>query len=868
MQELHSHVETTYLKNYLPPDFLIHATHLEFNIFNDYTTVKSVLSMIKNNEAEYLVLKGENLILESVSINDQKLSENIYKVTDQELIIFNLPTDLFTLETNVKIFPKKNTQLMGLYQSRNNICTQCESEGFRRITYYLDRPDVMSYFTTTITADKTQFPILLSNGNLIEKKDLDQNRHFVKWEDPAKKPCYLFALVAGDFDCLKDQFITMSKRMIQLFLYVEKGFLDQSAFAMQSLKNAMKWDEETFGREYDLNQYMIVAVSDFNMGAMENKGLNIFNTKYILAKPETATDQDYIHIESVIGHEYFHNWSGNRITCRDWFQLTLKEGLTVLREQLFTEDMTSKGVARIDTVNTIRHQQFPEDAGPMAHAIRPNSYMKIDNFYTATIYYKGSEVIRMIRTLITPEIFRKGMDIYFSTYDGMAVTTEDFVHAIETASGKDLSQFKLWYEQAGTPVLSIKTNYDAGQKQYEINVQQTCASTPGQIEKKPFEIPLAIGLIDIKGAEILKTTILDLHQSEQKFTINNISEKPIPSLLRYFSAPVEVKYDYSNAELALLFQYDTDPFCRFEAGQRLAVNIIREIATDLAAEKNPTCSDILINSFKTILANTSTDLYFLSRLLVLPSLSYLFTHIHKIDLTIIDEAKSFVAQSLAEKLETLFLNAYEKNKLPGEYVFDMLSAGHRKLKNQSLYYLLKTEKDRYFDMAFKQVVDANNMTDKLGGLVALNDHAVGMRNSALDYFYENYQHEPLVINKWLTLQASSTILTTLDDVKNLLTHPAFDIKNPNNVYALLVTFGDNTLRFNDASGMGYQFIREQVEKLDLQNPQVAARVVQPLTRWKQIDSVRGILMKEQLETLAEKKNLSSNLVEIVTKSLV
>ncbi len=868
MQEIHTHLETTYLKNYLPSAFSIQKVDLHFDIVDDYTIVKSILNITKNTETNDLVLMGENLILESVLLNGKLLSKGEYKKTEKELIIFNAPDNQFLLETRVKIFPKKNTQLMGLYQSRTNMCTQCESEGFRRITYYLDRPDVMAYFTVSISADKTKFPILLSNGNLIEKKILDQNRHWVKWEDPSKKPCYLFALVAGDFDVIEEKFITMKKRTVKLFVYVEKGFVDQAQFAMQALIHAMKWDEDTFGREYDLDQYMIVAVSDFNMGAMENKGLNIFNTKYILAKPETATDQDYMHIESVIGHEYFHNWSGNRITCRDWFQLTLKEGLTVFREQLFTEDMTSCGVARIDTVNTIRNQQFPEDAGPMAHPIRPDSYMKIDNFYTSTVYYKGSEVIRMIRTLITPEIFRKGMDIYFSDNDGMAVTTEDFVHAMEKASGKDLSQFKLWYDQAGTPVLHIKTNYDANKKTYEIAVKQTCAPTPNQLHKKPFEMPLAVGLINSSGVAILKTTILDINKSEEKFILNNITEKPIPSLLRHFSAPVTLKYDYTDAELALLFQYDTDAFCRFEAGQRLAVNTIGAIAILLAEGQKPNLPTLLINSFEKLLLDPSTDLYFLSRLLVLPSLSYLLTHINQVDLEFVFEAKNFVERSLASALEKLWLAAVEKNKLVGPYVFDMTSTGHRRLKNQSLYYLLKTEKERYFDLAFRQVADANNMTDKLGGLVALNDHPVGLRNSALDYFYESFQNEPLVINKWLTLQASSTILTTLDDVKNLLNHPAFDIKNPNNVYALLVTFGDNTVRFNDASGMSYVFLREQVEKLDQQNPQVAARVIQPLTRWRQMDSARGTLMKKQLKILSDIKTLSSNLVEIVTKSLV
>src|SRR3990167_6598340 len=491
-------LETTYLKNYSPPDFLVENVHLHFDVQDDQTVVKSVLRLHRNpqtkNPQAALVLDGEELTLQSIYIDGKALAENTYQITETHLTIESVP-DQFVLETHVVIHPKKNTKLMGLYQSRDNLCTQCEAEGFRRMTYYLDRPDVMSYFTTTITADKNKYPLLLSNGNLIEEKELSDNRHWVHWEDPSLKPCYLFALVAGDFDVITDHFVTMSKRTVDLYLYLEKGFMDQGAYAVTALKKAMQWDEHRFGREYDLNRYMIVAVSDFNMGAMENKGLNIFNTKYILAKPATATDIDYINIERVIGHEYFHNWSGNRVTCRDWFQLTLKEGLTVFRDQHFTEDMTSKGVARIDVVNSLRNQQFPEDAGPMAHPILPDSYMKIDNFYTMTIYEKGAEVIRMVQTLLTPEIFRNGMDLYFSRHDGQAVTTEDFISAMEKASGKDLSQFSRWYHQAGTPVLRLKTHYDAVKKTYQVIIKQSCPPTPNQEAKLPLHMPFSLGLI-------------------------------------------------------------------------------------------------------------------------------------------------------------------------------------------------------------------------------------------------------------------------------------------------------------------------------------------------------------------------------------
>ena len=535
-------LQTIYLKEYLPPDFLIENVHLHFEVEEDHTTVRAILRVYRNPKSHRqqapLVLDGDELTLQSIFLDGKVLATDAYTLTETHLTIPSVP-DRFMLETHVVIYPQKNTTLMGLYQSRDNLCTQCEAEGFRRITFYLDRPDVLSYFTTTISADKDRYPMLLSNGNLIEEKQLANNRHWVHWEDPSLKSCYLFALVAGDFDLIEDQFVTMSKRTVDLYLYLEKGFLDQGAYAVTALKKSMQWDEERFGREYDLNCYMIVAVSDFNMGAMENKGLNIFNTKYVLAKPETATDVDYINIERVIGHEYFHNWSGNRVTCRDWFQLTLKEGLTVFRDQYFTEDMTSKGVARIDVVNTLRNQQFPEDAGPMAHPIRPDSYMKIDNFYTMTVYEKGAEVIRMVQTLLTPAVFRRGMDLYFSEYDGQAVTTEDFIAAMEKASGKDLSQFSLWYHQAGTPVLRVKTHYDAAQKTFTVTTKQSCPPTPGQENKLPMHMPFAMGLIgadcvdldlQLQGeARVTKGTIvLEITKTEDTFVFVNVNEKPVP----------------------------------------------------------------------------------------------------------------------------------------------------------------------------------------------------------------------------------------------------------------------------------------------------------------------------------------------------
>ncbi|OGT44351.1 MAG: aminopeptidase N [Gammaproteobacteria bacterium RIFCSPHIGHO2_12_FULL_40_19] len=875
-------LETTYLKNYSPPDFLVENVHLHFDVQDDQTVVKSVLRLHRNpqtkNPQAALVLDGEELTLQSIYIDGKALAENTYQITETHLTIESVP-DQFVLETHVVIHPKKNTKLMGLYQSRDNLCTQCEAEGFRRMTYYLDRPDVMSYFTTTITADKNKYPLLLSNGNLIEEKELSDNRHWVHWEDPSLKPCYLFALVAGDFDVITDHFVTMSKRTVDLYLYLEKGFMDQGAYAVTALKKAMQWDEHRFGREYDLNRYMIVAVSDFNMGAMENKGLNIFNTKYILAKPATATDIDYINIERVIGHEYFHNWSGNRVTCRDWFQLTLKEGLTVFRDQHFTEDMTSKGVARIDVVNTLRNQQFPEDAGPMAHPIRPDSYMKIDNFYTMTIYEKGAEVIRMVQTLLTPEIFRKGMDYYFSHYDGQAVTTENFIFAMEKASGKDLTQFSRWYHQAGTPVLRVKTEYDAAKKTYQVVINQSCPPTPNQEEKLPLHMPFSIGLIgsacvdldlQLEGESTITkgTKILEIKKHEETFTFVNVLENPVPSMLRHFSAPVELQYVYTNEQLALLLQCDSDPFCRFEAGQRLLVNAIADIAKEILMGKPMTINPIVLESFEKLLSKPMADSNLLARLLMFPSLKFLLTHLSKIDLDVIYAAKSFLETTLAKQLESLWLKLFKAHELPGEYVYDIQSCGHRRLKNQCLHYLLKTDNKRYVEITYHEALRANNMTDQLGALFALNDHDVPQREQALSNFYHAYENEPLVVNKWLQLQANTTLAHMIDDVKKLIHHPAFDINNPNNVYALLVTFGDNTVRFHDKNGSGYHLLAEQTLAIDAKNPQVSARIVRPLTQWKQIDSVRGVMMKAELTRLLESKKLSSNLYEIVSKSLV
>lgn len=871
--------QTIYLKDYRPSDFLIDTVHLNVDLHEDETHVKAVLAMRRNPAVDAvqapLVLNGEAMALQVVSIDGSVLSATEYKVDDHSLTIDRVP-DTFILETVVVIKPQQNTTLSGLYKSRGNFCTQCEAHGFRRITYYLDRPDVMARFTTTITADKTKYPLLLSNGNLIEQKELSNNRHWVHWQDPSLKPCYLFALVAGDFDLLHDKFITMSGREVALRLYLEKGFADQGAYALEALKQAMKWDEETYGREYDLDIYMIVAVSDFNMGAMENKGLNIFNTKYVLANAKTATDTDYIGILDVIGHEYFHNWSGNRITCRDWFQITLKEGLTVFRDSTFTEDMTSHGVARIGFVNGLRNVQFPEDAGPMAHPIRPQSYIEVNNFYTNTVYRKGCEVIRMVRTLLGTALFRQGMDLYFARHDGQAVTTEDFIKAMEDASGKDLTQFKRWYAQAGTPVLDIAGDYDEQQKTFTLTVKQSCPPTPGQPTKEPLHLPLAMGLVGPDCQDMSTqlenedhahngTRVLDIKKPLETFRFVNVAQKPIPSLLRDFSAPVVLNYPYSDEELLWLLNCDTDPFAKWEAGQTFAKRLLLKLVDDYRAQKPFAMDERLITVFKKILAGPHEDHRFSATLLELPSENYLLQQMAVGDIVAIHAAREFVKTALATALEREFVTCFEEHQLP-YYEFNSVDVGKRSLKNSCLAYLAYVGDD-YTKIAYQQFKASDNMTDAVGALAALINHDCAARDKALNEFYEQWQGQPLVINKWLVLQASSILPNTLEKVTALMQHPAFDIRNPNNVYSLIGAFGMNAVCFHAQDGVGYRFVADQVLALDAANPQVAARMLQPLTQWQKMDDKRQQLMTQQLKRIAATPKISKDVYEIAAKSL-
>ncbi|MCW5583712.1 MAG: aminopeptidase N, partial [Gammaproteobacteria bacterium] len=770
------------------------------------------------------------------------------------------------------------TALSGLYRSTNTYCTQCEAEGFRRITYFVDRPDILSCYTVKIAAEESRFPYLLSNGNLIDSGKLENGKHWVKWEDPFKKPCYLFALVAGDFDVIEDKFITQSNREIKLLIYVEKGYGSQAYHAMYALKEAMRWDEKAYGREYDLDTYMIVAIGDFNMGAMENKGLNIFNTKYVLAKPEIATDTDYMHILSVIGHEYFHNWSGNRVTCRDWFQLSLKEGLTIFRDQTFSEDILSRAVMRIQEVNGLREVQFSEDAGPLAHAVRPDSYIEINNFYTSTIYNKGAEILRMLQTILGKAMFRKGMDLYFARHDGQAVTIEDYIKAMEDVSGADLRQFRLWYSQAGTPVLHVEEDYDAEQKIYRLIINQHTPSTSGQSIKKPLYIPIRMGFFDEQGNEIPlqinnepveNEKVLHLTAASQIFQFDNVLVRPVPSLLRHFSAPVKLNFAYSDDDLKFLFKHDKDSFNRWEAGQKYTLRMFMNLIQDYRHHRPLHLPYELVEMYEYILRHDTSDDFLLAEMLSLPSEHYIGEQMETIDIDAIHAVREFVVTEIAKQLQKLFLETYYQNHDSSEtYQFNIQAIGKRQLKNRCLTYLMLLPE--YADVGMQQFESSleKNMTDTQSALVGLANIDSPLREKALNRFYTVWKHDALVVDKWFAIQAASKLSDMLREVKKLMQHEAFDIKNPNKVYSLIGTFGQrNLINFHADNGEGYAFLREVVNQLDKLNPQVASRMVKPLTTWKRYDNKRQQLMREQLELLLQDKKISKDLYELVIKSL-
>lgn len=871
------------LKNYTPSAFKIHTVALTIRLHEDETRVMAHMTLARDEDpgqsAPPLVLLGRELDLASIALDGEPLPPSRYVQDEESLTIAEAP-DSFTLGIETKLRPQDNTALEGLYKSSGMFCTQCEAEGFRRITYFLDRPDVMARYITTIEADKTRYPILLANGNPIKRGELAGNRHFVTWHDPFPKPCYLFAMVAGDLASVEDSFVTMSGRRVALQIFVQRHNLDKCEHAMRSLKKAMQWDEEKYGREYDLDIYMIVAVDDFNMGAMENKGLNIFNSARILAKPETATDGDYQGIEAVVAHEYFHNWTGNRVTCRDWFQLSLKEGLTVFRDEQFSADMISGPVERIHNVQTLRAFQFPEDAGPMAHPVRPESYIEINNFYTTTVYNKGSEVVRMIHTLLGPAGFRKGMDLYFLRHDGQAVTIEDFVVAMETATGKDLSLFSRWYSQAGTPELHVTSSYAPETKTYTLTVRQSCPPTPGQPRKEPFHIPLAVGLLDRDGLDLPlqlageeapdhnRTRVLELREETTAFVFVNIPAPPVPSLLRGFSAPVKLVMDYSDAELTFLCAHDSDPFNRWDAGQQLAIRVIMRLVTAHQAGEELVLDQGLVAAFAKTLAQRDMPPALVAAALTLPPEVYLAELMEQVDVVAIHTAREFVRRSLAQHLAGAMRATYHALDDCGPYNPEPEAVGKRSLKNLCLAYLMTLDAPEICTLCMTQFAEANNMTDSLSALAALANRQGPERETALAQFYAKWRDEPLVVDKWFAIQATSKLPDTLARVQGLLAHPAFNIKNPNKVRALINSFClHNQLHFHDESGAGYAFLADQILKLDPMNPQIAARLLKAMSRWRKFDPKRQEMMRAQLERVVGTGGLSKAVYEIASKSL-
>ncbi|MDV7340022.1 aminopeptidase N [Terasakiella sp. A23] len=858
--------KTIRLEDYAKPNFQVDSLDLVFDLEPESTRVLAAATYYQDGEGTDLVLDGEDLKLLSIALDGRTLSENDYAIEGDKLTLTDLP-ERFELVVETEIDPKGNTQLSGLYQSSGNYCTQCEAQGFRRITYFQDRPDVMTRFNVTIIADKDTCPVMLSNGNLVEESEAEDGQHVCVWNDPFPKPSYLFALVAGDLARVDDTFITKSGNTVDLRIFVEHGNEDRCDWAMESLKASMKWDEDRFGLEYDLDLYNIVAVSDFNMGAMENKSLNVFNTKYVLAKSDTATDQDYAGIEGVIAHEYFHNWTGNRVTCRDWFQLSLKEGLTVFRDQEFSSDMRSRATERIGNVKVLRGGQFPEDAGPLAHPVRPDQYIAIDNFYTATVYNKGSEVIRMMHTLLGEENFQKGMKLYFERHDGEAVTCDDFAAAMMDASGIDLKQFKLWYSQAGTPEVTARWNYDGAAKQFTLTLSQTLAPTPGQDVKEVMHMPIAIGLVGKDGSD-LYSEVLSLNEASQTFTFNNITEEPVISLNRGFSAPIKLKAPYSRDDLAFLMANDNDEFARWEAAQSYATDLLLEMIKTFQNAGEVQKDQRFIDALKATLEDASLDNDYIALSLLLPAESYLADQMEIVDVVAIHGAREalriFIAQDLKETLQ----ETYRKLRSDTPYSPDAKSAGERALKNVCLGYLGELNDPATTSLITAQYHNANNMTDRMAALTILSNKEGSVGEEVLADFYSRFKDDPLVVDKWLSVQAMSSKPSTLDKVKSLLDHEAFSIKNPNKVRSLVGVFAmANPLHFHDAKGQGYEFQADRVIELDKINPQIAARMIAPLGKWRRFDEKRQELMKAQLQRIIDTDGLSNDTFEMATKSL-
>ncbi|XP_039855049.1 puromycin-sensitive aminopeptidase [Panicum virgatum] len=879
-----------FLKDYRKPDYLFDKVDLQFQLGEEKTIVTSKIVVspgVEGSISAPLVLHGCDLKLLSIKVNGTELKGEEYTVDSRHLTVSTPLAGVFNLEIVTEIYPQLNTSLEGLYKSTGNFCTQCEAEGFRKITYFQDRPDVMAKYTCRIEADKTLYPVLLSNGNLIEQGDLEGGKHFALWEDPFKKPSYLFALVAGQLGCREDSFVTCSGRNVTLRIWTPAQDLPKTAHAMYSLKAAMQWDEEVFGLEYDLDLFNIVVVPDFNMGAMENKSLNIFQSRLVLASPETATDGDYAAILGVVGHEYFHNWTGNRVTCRDWFQLTLKEGLTVFRDQEFSSDLGCRTVKRIADVSKLRIYQFPQDAGPMAHPIRPHSYIKMDNFYTVTVYEKGAEVVRMYKTMFGASGFRKGMDLYFQRHDGQAVTCEDFYAAMCDANNAQLPNFLQWYSQAGTPTVKVSSSYDPSSQTFSLKLSQEVPPTPGQPVKEPMFIPVAVGLVDSTGKDMpltsvysngtlqtltsdgkpVFTTVLQFKKKEEEFIFKNVPEKPVPSLLRGYSAPVRLDSDLSESDLFFLLASDSDEFNRWEAGQVLARKLMLSLVADFQQQKTLVLNPKFVDGLRSILRNTSLDKEFIAKAITLPGQGEIMDMMAVADPDAVHAVRNFIKKELALQLKDDLLVAVASNRSSEAYTFNHDSMARRALKNTCLAYLASLNEPDVTELALHEYKTATNMTEQFSALVALSQNAGKVRDDALMDFYNQWQNDYLVVSKWFALQATSEIPGNVVNVQKLLSHPAFDMRNPNKVYSLIGGFCGSPVNFHAKDGSGYKFLGEVVLQLDKINPQVASRMVSAFSRWRRYDETRQALAKAQLEMIVSANGLSENVYEIASKSL-
>jgi aminopeptidase N len=868
------------LQDYRPPDWLVDTVDLDVVLHPTATRVCSTLRLRPNETVESpapLVLDGDGLTLVSVSIDGEILPSDRYVATGDGLTIAQPPRGTFQLTIETTIDPTNNTQLMGLYRSGRTYCTQCEAEGFRRITYFPDRPDVMAVYTTRIEAEKSDAPVLLANGNLIEHGEIpNTGRHFVVWHDPFPKPSYLFAMVGGTLGCIEDSFHTASGRKVALRIYVEPGKEPRASYAMDALKRSMRWDEEVFGREYDLDVFMIVAVSDFNMGAMENKGLNVFNDKYVLATPETATDADYTSIEAIIAHEYFHNWTGNRITCRDWFQLCLKEGLTVFRDQEFTADQRSRAVERINDVRGLRMFQFVEDAGPLAHPVRPEVYREINNFYTTTVYEKGAEVVRMLKVLLGPEAFRAGMDLYFDRHDGQAATIEQFVRCFAEASRRDLSQFMRWYSQAGTPEVVVSTNYDAGAKSYRLQLAQTVPPTPGQSVKDPMVIPLAFGLLGRGGQDLpisadrpIERKVLVFDKQTDAVVFTGIEERPILSINRGFSAPIKVSANFSTEELRFLAAHDSDPFNRWQAVQTLSTRFLVDNVAALRSGTEPRADEGLLDALAAILTDNALEPAFVALVLNPPTEADIAREIGRdVDPDSIFKARSGWRALIGLHLNALLTDTYRRLASRGRYRPDAKGAGRRSLRNSALDLLAATGSARAIKRAARQYESADNMTDRMAALTTLAQHDAPQRAAALEDFYRRFESDPLVVDKWFSLQAAIPEPGTLERVRELTNHPAFSFSNPNRIRSLIGAFAQaNPTQFNRLDGQGYDFVIDTVLALDSKNPQVAARMLSAFKSWRALEAVRRARAEAALRRVEAAPSLSRDVQDIVERAL-